>query len=238
MMSLSSSHHPQHDGQTEIVNRFLEVMLRAFVSKNRETWALWLPLLEWAYNASIHSSTGTSPNFLMFGFEPKSPIDFLLPEAANMKDVRRTDSEEWLTRLQMHRESARHAIAHAQHHQAREHNKGHKALQFKEGDKVLMNPHSLEWVELKGEGAKLTPCWIGPFEVMQKINPNVYRLRMGDNYPGSPVINIQHLKKYETDMTYQDWASLPDSFVHKPESEEFEVKKIVGHRRVGKRAVL
>ena len=51
-------------------------------------------------------------------------------------------------------------------------------------------------------------------------------------------VNIQHLKKYETDMTYQDWASLPDSFVHKPESEEFEVKKIVGHRRVGKRAVL
>lgn len=149
-MSLSSSHHPQHDGQTEIVNRFLEVMLRAFVSNNRETWALWLPLLEWAYNASIHSSMGTSPNFLMFGFEPKSPIDFLLPEAANTKDVRRTDSEEWLTHLQMHRESARRAIAHAQHHQAREHNKGHKVLQFKEGDKVLVNPHSLEWVESKG----------------------------------------------------------------------------------------
>lgn len=73
---------------------------------------------------------------------------------------------------------------------------------------------------------------------MQKINPNVYRLCMGDNYPGSPVINIQHLKKYETDATYQDRASLPDSFVHKPESEEFEVEKIVGHRRVGKRAAL
>ena len=26
-MSLSSSHHPQHDGQTEIVNRLLEVMI-------------------------------------------------------------------------------------------------------------------------------------------------------------------------------------------------------------------
>jgi hypothetical protein len=234
-MSLSSSHHPQHDGQTEIVNRFLEVMLRAFVSANKETWALWLPLLEWAYNASIHSSTGTSPNFLMFGFEPRSPMDFLLPQAANTKEVRRTSSEEWLTRLQMHRESA---IAHAQHHQAREHNKGCKALQFEEGDKVLVNPHSLEWVESKGDGAKLTTRWIGPFEVMQKINPNVYRLRMGDNYPGLPVINIQHLKKYETDRTYQDRTSLPDSFVRKSESEEFEVEKIVGHRRIGMRGTL
>ena len=56
-MSLSSSHHPQHDGQTEIVNWFLEIMLRVFVSEKKETWAHWLPLLEWAYNASIHSST-------------------------------------------------------------------------------------------------------------------------------------------------------------------------------------
>ena len=237
-MSLSSSHHPQHDGQTEIVNRFLEIMVRAFVAENKETWALWLPLLEWAYNASIHSSTGTSPNFLMLGFEPRSPIDFLLPEGTNAKDVRRTNSEEWLARLQMHRESARRAIAHAQHHQAREHNKGRRPLQLEEGDKVLVNPHSLEWTESKGEGAKLTPRWIGPFEIMQKINPNVYRLRMGDNYPGSPVINIQHLKKYETDTTYQDRTSLPDSFVRKPESEEFEVEKIVGHRKVGKRATL
>ena len=237
-MSLSSSHHPQHDGQTEIVNRFLEVMLRAFVSDNKESWALWLPLLEWAYNASIHSSTGTSPNFLMLGFEPRSPIDFLLPGVANTKDVRRTSSETWLARLQMHRESARRAIAHAQHHQAREHNKRRKQLQFEEGDKVLVNPHSLEWIESKGEGAKLATRWIGPFEVIQRINPNVYRLRMGDNYPGSPVINIQHLKKYETDTTHQERSSLPDSFVRRQESEEFEVEKIVGHRRVGKRATL
>ena len=234
-MSLSSSHHPQHDGQTEIVNRFLEVMLRAFVSENKESWALWLPLL---YNASVHSSTGTSPNFLMFGFEPRSPMDFLLSHSTNTKEVRRTSSEEWLARLQMHRESARCAIAHAQHHQSREHNKGRRAVQFEVGDKVLVNPHSLEWVESKGEGAKLTTRWIGPFEVLQKINPNVYRLRMGDNYPGSPVINIQHLKRYETDTTHQNRTSLPDSFVRKPESEEFEVEKIVGHRRVGRRATL
>ena len=211
--SLSSSHHPQHDSQTEIVHRFLEVMLRAFVSDNKESWALWLPLLKWAYNASIHSSTGTSPNFLMLGFEPRSPIDFLLPRVANTKDVRRTSFETWLARLQMHRESARRAIAHAQHHQAREHNKRCKQLQFEEGDKVLVNPHSLEWIKSKGEGAKLATRWIGPFEVIQRINPNVYRLRMGDNYPGSPVINIQHLKKYETDTTHQERSSLPDSFV-------------------------
>ena len=106
------------------------------------------------------------------------------------------------------------------------------------GDKVLVNPHSLEWAEAKGEGAKLTTQWIGPFEVLQKINPNVYHLRMGDNYPGSPIINVQHLKKYKPDTTNEDRTLLPNSFVQKPESEEFEVEKIVGHKRVGKKAAL
>ena len=229
-MSLSSSHHPQHNGQTEIVTRFLEVMIWAFTENHKETWALWLPLLGWVYNSSVHSSTGATPNFLMYGFELRTPIDFLLPSGTKGKEIIRMNSDNWLAHLEMHRDSARQAIIHAQHHQACEHNKGRKPLDLKEGDKVLVNPHSLEWAEVKGEGAKLTTRWIGPFEILQKIDPNIYRLRMGDNYPGSPVINVQHLKKYETDATYPNRALLPNSFLWKPESDEFEVERIVGHK--------
>lgn len=61
---------------------------------------------------------------------------------------------------------------------------------------------------------------------------------MGDNYPGSPVINVQHLKKYKANTTCSDRTLLPNSFVRKPESQEFEVEKIVGHKCVGKKATL
>ncbi|KAI0056587.1 hypothetical protein BV25DRAFT_1766528, partial [Artomyces pyxidatus] len=91
--------------------------------------------------------------------------------------------------LETHRKGARDAIARAQDAQARQYNKGRRVLHFKEGDLVLINPHSLEWLESKGEGAKLGQRMIGPFEVQQRINDNVYRLRMGDNYPGSNVFN-------------------------------------------------
>jgi hypothetical protein len=60
-MVLSSSHHPQHDGQTEIVNRFFETMLRAYVADDKTKWASWIELLEFAYNSAIHSSTGAPP---------------------------------------------------------------------------------------------------------------------------------------------------------------------------------
>lgn len=49
-LALSSSRHPQHDGQTEIVNQRLEITLRAFVQEDKLTWPRCLHLLEHAYD--------------------------------------------------------------------------------------------------------------------------------------------------------------------------------------------
>jgi hypothetical protein len=52
-------------------------------------------------------------------------------------------------------------------------------------------------MDSKGSGAKLSQRWIGPFEGMQHINPKVYCLRMSEKYPGLPIFNIDHFKRYE-----------------------------------------
>jgi len=75
----------------------------------------------------------------------------------------------------------------------------------------------------------------GPFKITQKINPNVFCLCMGDKYPGHPVFNIQHLKKYEESP--EEWGectSMPESWWLPKESEEYEVEAIVGQRCKGK----
>ncbi|KAK0184063.1 hypothetical protein F5146DRAFT_880673, partial [Armillaria mellea] len=83
-----------------------------------------------------------------------------------------------------HRESARLAIACAQETQAKYYNKGCKVIpELEPGTLVLVNPHSLEWKESKGKGAKLVQRWIGPFEIAEKVNPKVYQLKMSSNYP-------------------------------------------------------
>lgn len=132
----------------------------------------------------------------------------------------------------MHRESARQAIAKAQDQQVKSFNKGRKPIpDLKKGDKVLVNPHALEWVESKGEGRKLTQRWISPFDVMQRINLNVYRLRMSNLYPGLPVFNYQHLKKYEpSPVEYGDRDVLPETRMKQTEQEEYEVEKIIAER--------
>jgi hypothetical protein len=198
-MSLSSSHHPQHNGQTENVNRQLETLLRAYVAEDKTEWSNWLKLLEFSYNSNIHSSIGTTPFLLLYGFEPKAPLDFLLPKewSKSAPVGMRKETSAYLEDLRIHRENTRLAIAKAQTEQAKFFNRGRKEVPaFKVGSEVLVNPHSLEWLESKGEGAKLVQRWIGPFEVLQQINPKTYRLRLDDRYPGFPVFSYDHLKPY------------------------------------------
>jgi len=238
-MSLSSLHHPQHDGQTEIVNKQLVTMLRAYMNEDLSDWALWLHILEFAYNNATHSSIGTTPFFLLYGFHPRTPLDFLRPGDMEVSSYSLSpEVVSFLETLAMHRDSARRAIATAQDKQATQYNKNrHEVPEFPKGTKVLVNLHSLEWVDAKGVGAKLKQRWIGPFEVVQKINPNVYRLRMSDCYPGLPVFNIEHLKRYTpSDEKWGNRTVMQESRRQKPASEEYSVESIIGHRR-GKRGM-
>jgi len=159
-MVLSSTHHPQHNGQTEILNKLLVTMLRAFVSEDLSDWSAWLHILEFAYNNSTHSSMGTSPNFLVYSFQLKTPLNFIVPkntrESNNSSYSLSLESVNFLETLEMQRDSACRAIARAQDEQVQQFNKGRRPVpDFKKGDKVLMNPHSLDWTDVKGAGKKL-----------------------------------------------------------------------------------
>jgi len=80
-----------------------------------------------------------SPNFLVFGFQLRTPLNFLL-----LKEVRERnsslyspspESRNFLETLAMHRDSAHRAIAKAQDEQAHQFNKGHRPVpDFKQGN--------------------------------------------------------------------------------------------------------
>jgi hypothetical protein len=74
---LTSPFHPQSDGQTERMNRSLIQVLRAYVNDTQSDWSDWLPTAEFAYNDSIHSSTGYTPFYLNYGIHPYCPSQLL-----------------------------------------------------------------------------------------------------------------------------------------------------------------
>ncbi|MBW0506089.1 hypothetical protein O181_045804 [Austropuccinia psidii MF-1] len=67
---LSTSSHLEADGQTERVNQILEQYLWMYVSYHQDDWNTWLPLAEFSYNNSDHSSTKQSPFFTVYGRDP------------------------------------------------------------------------------------------------------------------------------------------------------------------------
>jgi len=70
-LNLSSSYHPQSDGQTERLNQTMETYLRCFVNACPSKWSSWLPLAEFWYNSTPHSALGCSPFEALYGYRPR-----------------------------------------------------------------------------------------------------------------------------------------------------------------------
>jgi transposase InsO family protein len=71
---LSTTFHPETDGQTECINLVMEQYLRAYVNYQQDNWAQYLPLAKFAANNYVSKTTGLSPFFANYGMYPK--LDF------------------------------------------------------------------------------------------------------------------------------------------------------------------
>ena len=72
-LGFSSSNHPQTNGTTERLNATLGSLLKRYCNENHLSWDLELPLIEFTYNATPHSTTQTSPFIADLGYEPNLP---------------------------------------------------------------------------------------------------------------------------------------------------------------------
>ena len=76
-LTMSSSYHPQTDGQTEVVNRTLEQYLRCFTSAQPNKWIEWVSWAEYSYNTSVHTATKLSPFEVVYGVPPPSLLSYV-----------------------------------------------------------------------------------------------------------------------------------------------------------------
>jgi hypothetical protein len=75
--SPSTSYHPQIDGQTEIVNKWVEGYLRNYVGGQQRTWVKWLHLGEHCYNTSFHMSIGMTPFRELYRYDAPTLVDLV-----------------------------------------------------------------------------------------------------------------------------------------------------------------
>lgn len=81
----------------------------------------------------------------------------------------------------------------------------------------------------KGRGQKLLMRYDGPFEILQKISPVTYRIRLPASYGINPIINIEHLEAYHESPP--ELGIRPQKKMNRGDFNkfvEFDVDKIVG----------
>ncbi|GKC81956.1 putative reverse transcriptase domain-containing protein [Tanacetum coccineum] len=73
-LDVSTTYHPETDGQSERTIQTLEDMLRACVKDFGKGWDKHLPLIEFSYNNSYHTSIKAAPFEALYGCKCRSPI--------------------------------------------------------------------------------------------------------------------------------------------------------------------
>jgi len=71
---MSLAYHPHTDGQSERTIQSLEDLLRACILDHLGMWSEVLPLVEFTYNNSYHSSIGMTPYEALYGRRCRTPL--------------------------------------------------------------------------------------------------------------------------------------------------------------------
>ncbi|GMI86385.1 hypothetical protein HRI_002307800 [Hibiscus trionum] len=76
-LCLSSAYHPQFDGQTEALNRCLEMYLRCMTGDEPSKWENYLPWAEYWYNKAFQASTGMTLFCALYGRGPPTMVSYV-----------------------------------------------------------------------------------------------------------------------------------------------------------------
>jgi hypothetical protein len=163
-LHLSTTYHPQTDGQTEVVNKCLETYLRCFSSERKNQWAQWLPLAEWWYNTSYHTTTCMTPFEAVYGQNPPSVLSYM-PGVSKVQVVDQT-----LTVREAILCTLKENLVMDQNCMKQQADQGRSECQFVEGDQVFLRLQPYKKTSLKDDHCqKLVPKFYGPYTVLKRM---------------------------------------------------------------------
>ncbi|GJX17158.1 putative reverse transcriptase domain-containing protein [Tanacetum coccineum] len=197
-LDMSMAYHPQTDGQSERTIQTLKDMLRAYVLDFRGSWDVHLPLVEFSYNNSYHSSMRCAPFEALYGRKCRSP--FMWAEVREGQLIGPELVQETTEKISQIKDRLKAACDRQKSYA----NKRRKPLEFSVGDYVLLKVSPWKGVVSFGKKGKLAPRFVGPFEIIKKVGPIAYRLDLPEELDGvHDTFHVSNLKKCLADPTLQ-----------------------------------
>lgn len=189
----TSPYNPRGNGQVERFNRTLISMVKAFLKGEDKDWDKYLCCLAGAYRATVHESTGFTPNMLMFGREVRFPIQIMFGQPEPDQYLSYGD---YVDVLKDHLEKA--------HDLARD-NLGSKAKRQKDSydGKCVFHTHlpgDLVWYACSHSqlttAPKLRLPYIGPVVVTKKINDLNYEIQLSSDKSNRKIVHHNKIFPY------------------------------------------
>ncbi|GJW63523.1 putative reverse transcriptase domain-containing protein [Tanacetum coccineum] len=193
-LDMSMAYHLETDGQSERTIQTLEDMLRACVIDFGKEWERHLPWVEFSYNNSYLDSIQGNTFEALYGQMQKSPVCW-----AEVGDVQLTGPEiihettEKIVQIRQRLQAARDR-------QRNYANIRRKLLEFQVGDRVMLKVSPRKGVIRFGKRGKLNPRYIGPFKILERIGPVVYKLEIPEEISNvHSTFHVSNLKKCLSD---------------------------------------
>ena len=161
------------------------------MKQNLKIWEECLPHVEFAYNRAEHSTTKVSPFQVVYGFNPRAPIDLLpLPTIERVHSDAKERADFILklhasTKENIEKMTEKYRIAG---------NQGIREVKFELGDLVWLHLRKDRFLALRK--SKLMPHDAGQYIILEKINDNAYKLELTSEFRINPTFNISDLKPY------------------------------------------
>ena len=196
-LKFSTTFHPQIDGQSERLIQVLEDMLRGCVMEFSGSWDRYIPMMEFAYNNSFQSIIGMAPYEALYVRKCRTPVCWteLNEHKVTGPDIVK-DTEE---KVQVIRERLK-ATSDRQ--------KSYDDLKMRDiayevGDKVFLKISPWRKILRFGKKGKLSPRFIGPYEVLELIGPVAYRLALPLELAKlHDVFHVSMLRRYRSDESH------------------------------------
>ena len=159
-LAFSIAYHPQTQGVVKRMNAVVSQTIRCIIhdTGNIKDWEKFLPAVELAINSLPNQSTGFSPFFLNYGYEPVTPVQLI----KGNEEIKTESISSFVKRITSVWELARDNLKRSLNLQAKYHDKKHKRIEFNEGEMVLLSTRNLR---KKGIPGKLKKRFVGPFRI-------------------------------------------------------------------------
>jgi hypothetical protein len=195
------------------------------IQENPKHWRRWLPLAEFWYNSTFHTSLGCSPFKALYGHEPnlgalpeldeldeQSPVAGVLADRAAQIEMLKQHLMAAQNRMKIYADSKR------------------SERSFQVGDQVLLKlqPYAQTTI-VNRPYPKLAYKYFGPYKVLERIGQLAYRLELPASSQIHDVFHVSQIKEFRADYTpvFAEFPKPPALDVMDTEPEKILDRRLV-----------